>query len=163
MYKMNYVIVIFFTIYISNSLAFSACSSPTGAIGSMQYDSAKKDYQYCNDSSTWISMTAFSTPGAACSKAGMINGDKFCNGLNYLSVDSTSSSGGSCTTNFTYKYFSSFMHICMAGQWHVCGDLTTCQAYSSNESACALDSSCYFNATTQLCEDIPGWTPQSEI
>jgi hypothetical protein len=137
----------------------------------MQYVTANSEYQYCNDSNTWISMTATTTAGAACTKVGMIVGDKYCNGVNYFSLDSQDLLGGACSTNNTYKYFSGSMHICVSGQWHPTGFCSTCGgggggggpfvpgcAAYTKFFQCVSDLSCEWDGVN--CNDIAStWDP----
>jgi hypothetical protein len=107
-------------------------------------------------------MQASSTMGAACTKAGMINGNKFCKGTNYYTIDSATVTTA-CTTANTFKYISNKMYICVSGSWHETGGCTdcgpgivTCEDYGMDETSC-LANACNWTGIT--CETYPIYCP----
>lgn len=139
--------------------AYGACSSPAGAVGIMAYRSGS--YFFCDNTNNWVSMHANpSAPLTACSKPGLIVGDRFCNGTNFYSVNSLVTAGA-CTKNDEYRFFSGSMNICLSGTWYKTGPCPSCQlaCEDMNPSECELNSGrCELNGGI-MCTTIPTYDP----
>ena len=140
--------------FIFSFAAIADCTSPAAPQGTMRFFSG--DYQYCNQYNLWYSMKAVpEMPGAACTSAGVLSGESFCDGANLYSIDSKLALGSSCSTPNEIRYFSNTLNICINGSWFQTGYCQsckpTCEQLTKLSQCNARGGECYWDNYVKTC------------
>lgn len=142
-------ITFFFCLFIQlTSMAYSACSSPAGVAGEVEWLTATSEVAYC-DNTSWNSLNV-NTTATACSTTGELKyispSMYYCNGSVLVNTDK-GSIGTTCTAaelgSFTYDTTISKMKWCDGSNWHFMGTVPDAAVAFVSNTGSATDATSY--------------------